>query len=149
MAHPRDPSIIHCLYCLSNCLTAAKTTLFPSSSHFHLTSPSLVLCRARLCSAVQNQRNLYAQEAGISVNPAAFDGDETVLDEACILQPQPLRWMWNHPEKKSNYLMPFKSVTLLKTVESKIFRAVAWGLWPPFCCNISLHYEAYFIVSLS
>lgn len=45
--------------------------------------------------------------------------------------------------KKSNYLMPFKS--LLKTVESRIFRAVASGLWPPFCCYISLHYEAYFL----
>lgn len=28
-----------------------------------------------------------------SVNPAAFDGDETVLDEACILLPQPPKRM--------------------------------------------------------
>lgn len=103
------------------------------SCNVSLTKHRALLCWALLCSAVQNQGNFYAQEVGSSVNPAAFDRDETVLDEACWILPlQPLVQIWKQTKKKSNYLMPFKSVTLLRTVESKIFRAVASGVCPPF-----------------
>lgn len=40
--------------------------------------------------------------------------------------------------------MSFKAVASLTTVESKLFRAVAPGLGPPFSCNICFHYKTYF-----
>ena len=93
-AYPRDPSIKQCLFCPSKCLRAAKATLVPlfstvSSSDASLSQHSAVPCWAQLSLAVQNRGNFYAHEAGVTVNPAAFDGDETVLDETCVLPLQP------------------------------------------------------------
>lgn len=74
-------------------LNGSKNNSFPFFNTFSSSGVSLIKNCAVLSwimfSSSEPVEFFKTQEAGGSVNPAAFDGDETVLDEACILLPQP------------------------------------------------------------
>lgn len=85
---------MRCLYCPSNCLTAAKAALSLSpppllSFYVSLTKRCVVLDSIMFSSLEPGE--FLSSVGGCSVNPTAFDGDETVLDEACILPAQRLK----------------------------------------------------------